>query len=104
MLLVSGHMAPAKLSVRDDLRTRLGWGLVYQVQTLSEEEKTLALHQHAKARGFALPEEVVQYLLRHGRRDLPALLSTLDELDEHCLRLKRGASVPLLKEVMQKMV
>lgn len=102
MLLVSGHMAPAKLSTRDDLRTRLGWGLVYQVQTLSEEEKTLALQQHAKARGFTLPAEVVQYLLRHGRRDLPALLSVLDELDEHCLRIKRGASVPLLKEVMQK--
>lgn len=102
MLLVSGLKAPAKLSTRDDLRTRLGWGLVYQVQTLSEEEKTLALQQHASARGFTLPAEVVQYLLRHGRRDLPALLCVLDELDEHCLRLKRAASVPLLKEVMQK--
>lgn len=104
MLIVSGHMAPAKLSMRDDLRTRLGWGLVFQVRTLSEEEKTLALQQHATARGFTLPAEVVQYLLRHGRRDLPALLSVLDELDEHCLRLKRVATVPLLKEVMQKMV
>ena len=102
MLLVSGLKAPAKLSTRDDLRTRLGWGLVYQVKTLSEEEKTLALQQHASARGFTLPAEVVQYLLRHGRRDLPALLCVLDELDEHCLRLKRAASVPLLKEVMQK--
>ena len=102
VLLVSGLAAPAKLTLRDDLRTRLGWGLVYQVQTLSEEEKNLALQQHAKARGFTLPAEVVQYLLRHGRRDLPALLCVLDELDEHCLRLKRAASVPLLKEVMQK--
>ena len=41
------------------------------------------------------------YLLRHGRRDLPALLATLDALDEQCLRLKRAASVPLLKEVMR---
>jgi DnaA family protein len=104
MLLVSGLMAPAKLTLRDDLRTRLGWGLVYQVQTLSEDEKTLALQQHAKARGFTLPAEVIQYLLRHGRRDLPSLLVLLDALDEHCLRLKRVASVPLLKEVMQKMV
>lgn len=100
-LLVSGSAAPAHLNLRDDLRTRLGWGLVYQVQPLSDEEKALALHQHAQARGFALPHDVTQYLLRHGRRDLPALLAMLDALDEHCLRLKRGASVPLLKEVMQ---
>ena len=104
MLLVSGLSAPSKLALRDDLRTRLGWGLVYQVQSLSEEEKTLALQHHAVARGFTLSEEVVQYLLRHGRRDLPSLLGVLDMLDEHCLRLKRGASVPLLKEVMQKLV
>jgi len=101
MLLVSGSAAPLHLTLRDDLRTRLGWGLVYQVQPLSDEEKTLALHQHAEARGFILPQEVTQYLLRHGRRDLPALLGVLDALDDHCLRLKRGASVPILKEVMQ---
>lgn len=101
MLLVSGTAAPTHLALRDDLRTRLGWGLVYQVQALSDEEKALALQQHAQARGFILTPEVTQYLLRHGRRDLPALLSVLDALDEHCLRLKRGASVPLLKEVMQ---
>jgi len=68
---------------------------------LSDEEKALALQQHAQARGFILTPEVTQYLLRHGRRDLPALLGVLDALDEHCLRLKRGASVPLLKEVMR---
>ena len=101
MLLVSGSAAPVHLDLRDDLRTRLGWGLVYQVQPLSDDEKALALQQHAQARGFILPKDVTQYLLRHGRRDLPALIGVLDALDEHCLRLKRSASVPLLKEVMQ---
>lgn len=101
VLLVSGTVAPAHLHLRDDLRTRLGWGLVYQVQGLNDEEKTMALVQHARAKGLVLPHEVARYLLLHGRRDLPALLAVLDALDNHCLRLKRGASVPLLKEVMQ---
>ena len=101
LLLASGDAAPAHLDVRDDLRTRLGWGLVYQVHALNDAEKAQALRQHARARGLELPEEVTTYLLRHGRRDLPALLATLDALDEHCLRLKRAASVPLLKEVMR---
>lgn len=102
MLIVSGLAAPAHLRLRDDLRTRLGWGLVYQVQALNDEEKSQALLQHAAARGFELPSEVTQYLLRHGRRDLPYLLAVLDELDAHCLRLKkRAATIPLLKEVMK---
>lgn len=104
LLLVSGTQAPPHLSLRDDLRTRLGWGLVYQVHALSDEEKAEALRQHAGARGFDLPPEVVTYLLRHGRRDLPSLLRVLDALDEQCLRLKRTASVYLLKEVMAEQV
>ena len=101
MLLVSGTQAPLHLNLRDDLRTRLGWGLVYQVHGLSDEEKAQALAQHAQSRGFALPPEVTQYLLRHGRRDLPSLMVVLDALDEHSLRLHRAPSVPLLKEVLQ---
>ena len=101
MLLVSGTQSPLHLKLRDDLRTRLGWGLVYQVHGLSDEEKAQALAQHAQSRGFALPPEVMQYLLRHGRRDLPSLMAALDALDEHSLRLHRAPSVPLLKEVLQ---
>ena len=102
LLLVSGAASPAHLKVRDDLRTRLGWGLVYQVHPLNDAEKTRALESYAQARGFVLPPEVSQYLLRHGRRDLPSLLAALDALDRRCQQLKHAPSVPLLKEVMQR--
>ncbi len=100
MLLVSGKESPLHLKLRDDLRTRLGWGLVYQLYGLSDEEKAEALAQHAQSRGFALPSEVTQYLLRHGRRDLPSLMAVLEALDEYSLRMHRAPSVPLLKEVL----
>jgi len=102
MLLVSGTESSLNLKLRDDLRTRLGWGLVYQVHGLSDEEKAQALAQHAQQKGFSLPPEVTQYLLRHGRRDLPSLMATLEALDAHSLRLHRAPSVPLLKEVLQQ--
>jgi DnaA family protein len=102
MLLVSGKESPQYLKLRNDLRTRLGWGLVYQVHVLSDEEKALALTQHAHQQGFVLPTEVTQYLLRHGRRDLPSLIVVLDALDKHSLRLHRAPSVPLLKEILQQ--
>jgi DnaA family protein len=102
MLLVSGMESPLHLKLRDDLRTRLGWGLVYQVHVLSDEEKAQALVQHAHTLGFVLAPEVTQYLLRHGRRDLPSLITVLEALDAHSLRLHRTPSVPLLKEVMNQ--
>ena len=102
MLLVSGRESAVHLKLRDDLRTRLGWGLVYQVHGLSDEEKALALSQHAQAKGFALPPEITQYLLRHGRRDLPSLLAALDALDALSLSLHRAPSVPLLKEILKQ--
>lgn len=101
MLLVSGKQSPQHLKLRDDLRTRLGWGLVYQVHGLNDDEKFKALEQHAHARGFGLPSDVTQYLLRHGRRDLPSLLAALDALDKHSLRMHRAPSVPMLKELLQ---
>lgn len=100
-LLVSGSVSPLHLKLRDDLRTRLGWGLVYQVHSLNDEEKALALAQHAHAKGYDLSQEVTQYLLRHGRRDLPSLIAVLDVLDEHSLSLHRPPTVPLLKQIMQ---
>lgn len=102
LLLVSGKQSPLHLRLRDDLRTRLGWGLVYQVHVLSDAEKAQALAQHAHQRGYLLPVEVTQYLLRHGRRDLPSLIAVLDALDIHSLRLHRAPSVPLLKEILQQ--
>ena len=101
MLLVSGLESPLHLKLRDDLRTRLGWGLVYQLHVLSDEEKAQALVQHARSLGFVLPPEVTQYLLRHGRRDLPSLMAVLEALDALSLRLHRAPSVPLLKEVLR---
>lgn len=102
MLLVSGNASPLHLMLRDDLRTRLGWGLVYQLHELSDEEKARALAQHARSLGLVLPQEVTQYLLRHGRRDLPSLMAVLESLDAHSLRLHRPPTVPLLKEVLQQ--
>ena len=103
LLLVSGPAAPAqlKLKVREDLVTRLGWGLVYQVHELTDEEKIKAMQSHAASRGLDLPREICDYLLRHARRDLPSLMATLDALDSYSLANQRKVTVPLVRELLQ---
>jgi DnaA-homolog protein len=100
-LLAAGPCAPSQLALRRDLSTRLGSGLVYQVHALSDDQKRAALSAHAKARGFALADDVANYLLRHARRDMPSLIAILDALDRHSLQTGRPVTLPLLKEALQ---
>jgi DnaA-homolog protein len=100
-LVLSGNEPPARLSLREDLRTRIGQALVYEMKPLSDEEKSAALARHALMRGMRLDAGLVRYLLSHGRRDLPSLMAVLDSLDRATLEQQRPATLPLLKEVMQ---
>lgn len=100
-LIASGDAPPVQLKLRQDLVTRLGWGLVYQVHALSDEEKTEALRHQAAERGFRLADEVCAYLLAHVPRDMPSLLATLDALDRYSLAAKRPVTVALARELLQ---
>jgi DnaA-homolog protein len=99
-LIAAGDAPPAGLLLREDLRTRLGAGLVFRVLPLSDEEKLAALSARACHLGFNLPSDAGRYLLRHCPRDLPNLLSTLDALDQLSVKLKRSISVALLREYL----
>ena len=100
LMLVSGSVAPSQLKLRKDLVTRLGWGLVYQIHELSDNEKIQAMKNHARRKGFELPQDVCNYLLRHVQRDLPSLIVTLDALDLYSLREKRSITIPMLRELL----
>jgi DnaA-homolog protein len=100
-VLVAGNVAPARLQLRADLLTRLGWGLIFRVHALSDDDKRIALKHHAAARAFDLRDEIVEYLLRHLKRDLPSLMTVLDALDRYSLETKRPITLPLLRELLQ---
>ena len=101
-LVAASRMPPAVLPVREDLRTRLGWGLVYEVAALADADKPAALLAYARQRGFGLPDDVIGYLLAHARRDMPTLLRTLSSLDRHSLATKRPITVPLVRDWLQR--
>ncbi len=100
-LLAAARVAPAHLALRDDLRTRLGHGLVFEVAGLEDRDKVQALEAYATERGFHLSRDVIDYLLAHGRRDMATLVATLAALDRRSLAAKRPVTVPLLREWMQ---
>lgn len=101
-IVAAGNAPPARLALRNDIRTRLGWGLVYQIHGLSDEEKARALAAHGASRGLALAPDVIAYLLTHLPRDMRTLVAILDALDAYALARRRAVTVPLIREWLQE--
>lgn len=100
-ILVSGTLPPMLLALRDDLATRLGWGLVYQLKSLSDEDKIAALQRRARHLGFELQRELGEYLLNHAARDLPNLYLQLEAINEMALSKQRQITLPLIREALK---
>lgn len=99
--LAAAALPPARLALREDLRTRLALGLVLEILPLADADKPRALAAYARERGFHLTDDVIVYLLAHGRRDMTSLVAALAALDRRSLAIKRSVTVPLLREWLQ---
>jgi DnaA-homolog protein len=99
-VVATGSAPPVDLELREDLRTRLGWGPTFGLQPLSELEMRGALRREADRRGIFLSDEVMDYLLTRFARDLKHLMGLLDRLDEFALASKRAVTVPLLRQML----
>ena len=100
-VLAAGEVPPADLKLREDLRTRLGWGHVFQLQVLSEPERRAVLRQAADARGVFLGDEVMDYMLTRFSRDLGSLMQLLEHLDLYALQTKRAITIPLIRSMLE---
>jgi len=100
-IFMAGNAAPGALKLREDLRTRLGWGLIFQTHLLGDDEKIEALQQAAQARGLVLSPDVLPWLLNRFYRDMPNLMALIDALDAYSLETKRAVTLPLVRELLQ---
>jgi DnaA-homolog protein len=100
-VLAAGNAPPAQLPLREDLRSRLAWGLVYQVKPLTDEERAVFLRGEAGRRGMRVGDDVIGYLLSHVRRDPPSLVAVLDQLDRASLESQRRITLALVREILK---
>jgi DnaA-homolog protein len=93
----AGAWPPVDLPLREDLRTRLGWGTVLALEPLDEASTRAVLQREAHRRSVGLPEDVLSYLMTHESRDLKHLFGWLDRLDEFSLAHQRHITLPMLR-------
>ena len=99
-LLTASIQPPQHLALREDLRTRLGSGLIYRLQPLSDSEKAAALATQARERALKLTPEAIDYLMRHAPRNMRSLSALIVALDRYTLEHKRAVTLPLLRELL----
>jgi DnaA-homolog protein len=99
-VVAAGRCPPVDLPLRDDLRTRLGWGHVFELHALGEPEARAVLRREADRRGLLLSDEVMGYLMTRHARDLKSLMALLLELDTFGLATGRPVTLPLLRRLL----
>ena len=101
-LLLSSEHTPQQLVIRDDLRTRMAYCLVYEVKPLTDQEKIDALVSMAAARQVTIDPEIFEYLLNHWRRDMDSLMQMLDTLDNYAVTMGKRITLPLLRQLLKQ--
>ncbi|MCB1915337.1 MAG: DnaA regulatory inactivator Hda [Rhodocyclaceae bacterium] len=100
-LIATGPAAPRDLALREDLRTRIGQALVFEIQPPDDAGRRAIIDSLARRRGVDLAPDVLDFVLRHGNRDLPSLLAVFEALDRASLETKRPITLPLLRGLVQ---
>jgi DnaA family protein len=100
-LLAAASVPPLRLILREDLRTRLGSGLVYRLQPAERRREAGGTRRAGQARGLVLPPEAFNYLFSRAPRDMRSLMALLVAIDRYSLEHKRPITLPLLREVLQ---
>lgn len=101
-LLLSSEYTPQQLVIREDLRTRMAYCLVYEVKPLTDREKIDALVSMAAARQVTIDPEIFEYLLNHWRRDMDSLMQMLDTLDNYAVMMGKRITLPLLRQLLKQ--
>jgi DnaA family protein len=100
-VVAAGELPPADLKLREDLRTRLGWGHVWALHAMGDDERRAVLISAAAERGLSLSPEVVDFILTRFSRDLGHLMQLLHHLDAYALQVQRTITIPLIKDMLQ---
>lgn len=100
-LLISADVSPLHIALTlPDLKSRLAWGVVYQLHELSDEQKWEALALRARCRGLQLNKAVSQFLLSRCSRNMAQLFRYLEQLDKASLAEQRRLTIPFVKHVL----
>ena len=101
ILVIAGKQSPTHLNITlPDLRSRLAWGMSFQLHPLDEADKISTLIQRAHSLGLQLSDSVAQFLVTRCSRNMSDLIDILARLDNASLAAQRRLTIPFVKQVL----
>lgn len=99
-MIFAADRSPGELGLSlPDLQTRLSWGLVFHLQSLSDDGLYTAFRSEVEQRSLEASEEVLGYVLRRFPRRMNILKEVVDVLDKASLSEQRRITIPFVKTV-----
>ena len=100
-LVITSHEPPKGINFfLPDLASRFSMSVVHQLEILSETEMMSAIQMHAEIRGFHLPNESANYLLKRVERSVGSLVEIIKILDYESLSKQRKLTIPFIKNIL----
>jgi DnaA regulatory inactivator Hda len=100
-IVLASRVAPSDLEgFAEDLKSRLQWGLVIELEQPDEAGLEEVLSKLALDRRIALGEDVVRFLLSRIDRSIPSLIQAVNRIDRFSLAGKRPVTIPLAKQAL----
>ena len=102
-IAITADCTPREIpSLDDHLVSRLLWGLVARMDVSDDDSRRLIMKKLAEDRHISLPADVIDYLLRQTRRDIPSLTEALEILNRQSLSTGRKISLRLARETFER--
>ncbi|MFT7560023.1 MAG: DnaA family protein [Flavobacteriales bacterium] len=104
-LVFAAYESPSELAISlPDLKSRILGCVVYQLESLTDDDKKSALKMRAQARGMDMSDDVARYIMSRVSRDFHALFQLLAKIDAASLQKQRKITIPLVRELLDESV
>ncbi|MCF0253500.1 MAG: DnaA regulatory inactivator Hda [Duodenibacillus sp.] len=98
-LVMSGSQPALALAVREDVRSRLRWGLSFELRVLKDEAAQREFERLARARGIEITPDIAAWVARSCPRDIGSLRRILEAVDHYSLENKKRVTRRLVSKV-----
>jgi chromosomal replication initiator protein len=103
-MVFASNKAPGEISkLKEQLASRLVWGIVADVQLPDLETRMNIVEKKARARNVNVPFDTAQYIAECAQKDIRQLEGYLDRTLAYASLRKRGPELAIAKEALQSL-
>lgn len=104
-LIISADRSPSDLSgVEDRIKSRLGWGLVADINDTTFELRMGILQSKIEQMGVNLPLKILEFIAKHINSNIRELEGALNKVVAHGSLIGRGITLDITRDILSDLL